>query len=85
MPQIPWSVFCVGMGLLWTMADILNSTLLANTPFSSWYHLQIVSWLEVGPHVHFPFSVLGLCDYTGWLIHASKISHVDSYFFLKSF
>lgn len=87
MPPSKYHGVCFVLAWVFSGVDILNSTSLENTdfPLSSWCQLQMVSWFEVGPHIHLTLLVLGPCDYTGWLICTSKISHADSYFFLKSF
>lgn len=65
-----------------TVADIPTDTPLEKTdfPFASRCRLQIVSWLGVGPHIHFPLLVLG--PHLSWtcadLAHAATGS-VSSY------
>lgn len=65
-----------------TVANIHTDTPLEKTdfPFASRCRLQIVSWLGVGPHIHFPLLVLG--PHLSWtcadLAHAATGS-VSSY------
>lgn len=66
----PWSSFRIGQLLLGMGLDLTRRVVVIPSdiplekidfPFTNRYQLQMASWLELGPTVHFPLSMPGSC------------------------